>query len=320
MLSPDMNSRTNEGRSMPMDPIENWLAHYDTGVERKRRDLNRFASFVAEEPEVLLQATFRQMADGRGPQELNHLLLKYYRHLVEEEHLAKTSAAQYYFVARSFFSANGVSLGHPPREMRGLETEYERGYILTQDQVKAMIDIMEKLLEKALIAFLAQTGQRKGVLTAVKHSQIVHVDSHGVVPVPPTYLSQLGANVNKERVRYRFVIGEDALRLLTELSGKSSGDWIFKTSMREIARTVDEAAIQIGIQTETETRYGRKMRLVHPHTFRKYWKHQVRVGIADSDLVNYMMGHRLRNRAYDLFTDKDLVDAYIKAEQRLSIH
>jgi integrase len=126
--------------------------------------------------------------------------------------------------------------------------------------------------------------------------------------------------VNKEGVRYKFVIGEDMIELLNELEKDSSSPWIFNFSQRQMGRIVDKAAREIDIQKEMETRLGRKMLLVHPHTFRKYWKHQVRSTI-DIDLVNCMMGHKPRYRgAYDHFIDnKDLVERYVKAERNLRI-
>lgn len=297
-----------------MDPIERWLNHYDSERERerKRRALLRFAKFAGQEPEALLHRT---------PEEIEDLLNKYLRHLVDEGRLAPTSAAQWCFLNRGFFEKNRVHLNPPPSSWRVSEAEYERNYILLQDDVKAMFDKMEDLRDKALIAFLAQTGQRVGVLTAIKHSQIEHVgSSHGVVDVSPTYPNQLGRNVNKERVRYKFVIGEDTIRLLRELEKRSSSPWVFELSQRQMGRIVDKAAREIGIQKEMETRLGRKMLLVHPHTFRKYWKHQVRDTI-DLDLVDCMMGHKPDYRgAYDHFIDnKDLVERYMKAERKLRV-
>jgi len=297
-----------------LDPIERWLNHYDSirERERKRRALLRLAKYVDQEPELLLDRT---------PEEIEDLLLKYYRHLVDKERLAKTSAAQWYFLNRGFFEKNRVRLGPPPSFIKVREAEYEKHYIPLQDEAKAMFDKMENLRDKALIAFLAQTGQRVGVLTAIKHSEIEHVGSHGVVQVPPTYPNQLDRNVNKERVRYKFVIGEDTIGLLNELEKNSSSPWIFDLSQRQMGRIVDRAAREIGIQKDMETRLGRKMLLVHPHTFRKYWKHQVREPLLDSDLVNYMMGHKpLYRGAYDHFTDNtDLVERYMKAERNLRI-
>lgn len=296
-----------------MDPIERWLNHYDSEKERerKRRALFRFARYVDQEPEVLLQRT---------PEEIEDLLLKYYRHLIDQERLAKTSAAQWYFLVRGFFEKNRVRLDQPPSFMKVSEAEYERHYILLQDEAKAMFDKMEDLRDRAFIAFLAQTGQRVGVLTAIKYDEITPIGSHGVVDVPPTYRNQLDRNVNKQRVRYKFVVGEDTMGLLKKLKEKKDSPWIFDLSQRTMGRIVDEAAREIGIQKEMNTRFGRKMLLVHPHTFRKYWKHQVRDKI-DSDLVNCMMGHKPDYQgAYDHFRDnKDLVERYMKAERKLRI-
>lgn len=296
-----------------MDPFERWLSHFDSerAKERYRRELFWFARFSKEEPEDLLRRT---------PEEIEDLLLRYYRHLLDEKK-AQTTAARYCMSVRGFFEKNRVRLGPLLPSMRIGDTEYERHYIPDQDEVKAMFDKMETLRDKALIAFLAQTGQRVGVLTAIKHSHIDHVDSHGVVDVSPTYLSKLNRNVNKQKVRYKFVIGEDTMGLLNELEKNSESPWVFDLSQRQMGRIVDNAAEAVGLIDPLQSRVGREMQLVHPHTFRKYWKKQVRGLLQDSDLVNYMMGHKpAYHGAYDHFADNtDLVERYKRAERNLRI-
>lgn len=249
------------------------------------------------------------------------MLLNYYRHLVDKERLAKPSAARWYWVVRSYFTTNYVRLGPPPRQVTKQGPAYERGRLLTQDEVKAMVDAMDSYRDKAVIAFLAQTGQRIGILTAIKHSEIRHFGSRGLVEVPPTYSNQLGKNVNKSEVRYKFAIGEDTMRLLMEFPKKWAGDWIFGITDRQMGRMVDEAATKTGIQEEIETKLGRAWHLVHPNVFRKYWKHQMKLGgITDPDLLNFMMGHKLPyGAAYDAFPDEDVLKAYRKAERHLKL-
>jgi integrase len=197
---------------------------------------------------------------------------------------------------------------------------YEGDRVLTQKQVKAMVAARRKFRDKLVIAFLAQTGQRLGVMTAMKYPMIRKIDGRGLVEVPPTLLNPHGENVNKAEVRYKFIIGRDAMRLIEKVSDKSG--WMLELSERQIGRVVDESATSIGVQEPTPTKIeGRSWHFVHPHVFRKYWKRQMKLGkIEDRDLLNFMMGHKLAyGGAYDKFEDEDLLRAYKKAERQLEI-
>jgi hypothetical protein len=50
---------------------------------------------------------------------------------------------------------------------------------------------------------------------------------HGTVEVPPKFKNPRGENVNKYRVRYKFVIGEDTMQLIGELNklNKEATKW-----------------------------------------------------------------------------------------------
>ena len=123
----------------------------------------------------------------------------FHRNLVGEGK-GKGSAAQYYMVIRGYFRANYVRLSPPLRQLVNLAPDYEKGRILVQEEVKAMVDVMDSLRDKAIIAFLAQTGQRISILTAVKHSEIKRqFDPYGLIEVPKEYPNRLGEDVNAEK-------------------------------------------------------------------------------------------------------------------------
>src|SRR5207245_588375 len=109
-------------------------------------------------------------------------------------------------------------------------------------------------------------------------------------------------------------------RVVTRLDGKiiRAGKTRFNMRGRPIsgARIKDifyasaaDAGIQnkkiIGLSKGGKTRFHYEM---HPHAFRRWWKQKLRHGgVVDSELLNYMMGHRPRyGAAYDNF-DADYV-------------
>lgn len=302
-----------------MDSVERWDMHYERSHKKRHGILEQFKEYIKEEPESLLQRTLQQQAEGKPPEELEEKLLGFPRHLAGKG-LGKPSAAQYYMVIRGYFRTNYVRLSPPLPQWVKLAPEYEKGRILTQEEVKTMVEVMDSFRDKAIIAFLAQTGQKIGILTAVKHSEIKkQFDPHGLIEAPPEYPNRLEENVNVERVRYKFVIGQDTMRLLKQFPETWAGDWIFDLSRRQIGRIVDEAATKAGIQDETTTRLGERWHLVHPETFRKYWRRQMKTGgVKDSDLLDHVMGYKMR-RGGGPFTDQDIIDAYRQAEPNLKV-
>jgi hypothetical protein len=123
-------------------------------------------------------------------------------------------------------------------------------------------------------------------------------------------------------------------RVVTRADGKviRSGKIRFAMRGRPIAPTTiinifyaaaDQVGIQnrkiIGLSKNGKTRFHYEM---HPHAFRRWWKRQLRQGgVVDSELLNYMMGHRPRyGGAYDNFDADYVRREYAKAERFLTVN
>jgi hypothetical protein len=93
-----------------------------------------------------------------------------------------------------------------------------------------------------------------------------------------------------------------------------------KLSSRQMGRIVDEAAEAIGIQDKPPTKIGESWSDVHPNTLRKYWRKCMFDAKADPRAVLHMMGSNLPSilRGWEP-TDKELLEAYEKAESKLSL-
>jgi integrase len=283
--------------------------------------------FVKKEPKVLLQNAKRS---AKGREELEFALRRYYSHL-RESGLAKSSAAQWYAVIRSYFTRNYVSLPRISRDMMIQSTYEDPNFVLSHDQVKQMVQSRDSVGDKLVIAFLAQTGQRIGVLTALKRKMIETRPAnrwHGLVEVFENLENPKGRNVNKYEVHYKFVIGEDTMKLIDEMP-KYEGGWLFDISKRQMARIVNDAATDIGLQQDKPTRLrGRSHYAVHPHVFRRYWVNQVTDkginpdGAMDTQQREYMMSHRLEHGgtyARGLLADDKLIEAYKRVEPNLKV-
>ena len=268
------------------------------------------------EPKALLAKARR---GGHEPEKADRILREYSRFLIDEKRNAKTSAAQWYGVLRKYFTANGVDLGRYPRKT-GIKSVYEKDTVLSQASVKEMVQSCDKPRDRFVIAFLAQSGQRIGILTAMKRSMITKVASgHGIVKVPQIFPNLRGENVNELELPYTFVIGRDTMRMLGELP-LYEGGWLLNISLRQMGRIVDEAARAVRIQEKERTDMGRSWSTVHPNTFRKYWRNRVKEAEIHPFLMMHMMGYRIPSVLGSYVpTDEELLKAYKKAESKLRV-
>lgn len=304
---------------------DRWINCYPERQHKRRLAvLERFADVVGQEPAELLERARKGQSEGRDPEEVEDALRKYYKSLIDAKR-APSTAAQWYAVVRSYFTRNYVSLRRFPRELGVTGPYYPAGEVLTQRQVQRMVETRDSKRDKLVIAFLAQTGQRIGVLSAMKRNMIREKrykgGLYGLVEVSPNLENPKGQNVNKYQVHYQFVIGQDTMKLKRQV--KSKGGWLINLSLRQMNRIVDEAAKKVGVQQPIETKLGqRSLHRVHPHVFRKYWKRQMKAGGAkDRDLLlEFVMAHKMPyGGAYEAFPPEDLLKAYRRAEKKLKV-
>jgi integrase/recombinase XerD len=297
--------------------------------------LKKFVDFAGMSPEELVDL-------GRGSPEDAHDLLKvFYNRL----NLASTTKMVFYQALRSFYRANGVVLGRKPRTYRSM-VEYEPRRLYSQDEVAWLVDAADNTRDKALITFLAQSGQRVSVVVSLRIGHMnFNQPSPMLVDVPAVLRDRHGVNVNKAQTPYQFALGEDTKMYLKLMIRErvergeplSPESWLFRScserlaggevrkvklskpgkplSVAQVGNIVRDAAEKRGIQQRFGKRY-----LFHPHGFRRYWKHQLRMGGVDPDLLDYMMGHVLPyGGAYDRWTPEDIRRQYKRAEKYVSL-
>lgn len=270
--------------------------------------LYEFVEFSKMNPEEIVDL------GRRDPEEAHDLMKMYYQNL----NLASKTRLSRYYALRSFCKANRIRLGEKPRTFRSI-VEFESRRIYTQMEVVKLVDAAKGFRNKALIAFLAQSGQRIGIITNLKVGQI-NIDDKPplIVEVSAVLRDKYGRNVNKSEKPYEFVIGIDAVQYLrlmirerkkrgehvtdesplfrsysiksgssgSKKIGYSKPGWPLTTAAA--GWIIREAAEQAGIQQKNMKRY-----LFHPHGFRRYWKHQTRMGGMGENLLDYMLGHTL---------------------------
>jgi integrase len=317
-------------------PKEYWLMQYRSRILRQKNEriLARFETFAKIDSTQLLTDAFKRLYETKGvgpPLELENMLVRFYQHLCNDELLSESSAQTYFNTIRSFFRANRLPLRALPKTLAVDGASYATARVLTQDEVRAMVESRKKIVDKLIIAFLAQTGQREQVLPALTHDMIRRFNTmndksstHGIVDVSREIRDWTGKTANKYRASYRFVIGQDTMRLLDSL--RSSGEfaqkeWVAPLDWRKIIRTVEGAAKDAGIQRVIRRKSG-KMFEIHPHSLRVYFKSRMYEATVPDFISEFMMGHKPRHGGtYDraALKDENLLKAYALAEPFLSI-
>jgi integrase/recombinase XerD len=236
-------------------------------------------------------------------------------------------------------------LSKKPRTFRAV-VEYEPTRLYTQEEVAWLVDTASNMRNKALIMFLAQSGQRVSIVTSLKLRHInFNQPSPIVVDIPAVLPNHQGLNVNKSRTPYQFAIGQDSIMYLTFVMREreqraeplTPESWVFRSSSQRVGpqairkvqlstlgtslspSQVDNIVRRVAMKRGIQQQFGKRY-LFHPHGFRRYWKHQLRMGGADSSLLDYMMGHTLPYRgAYDRWTTQDIKDQYKRAEKYVNL-
>ena len=227
-----------EDLSNQYECVRQWLLNLSQGTHRNYKFyLRKFMSFSGWNPNQILE---RAEADSKGV----HVKMKEFWYMMrDQERLASNTRSSAYRAVRSFLFWNDVFVGKTPREFRG-HTQYEPYHALEPQEISLMIDYAWSARDQALITFLTQSGQRVGVLTALKYGHIQNQVEHGENPVlinvTPEMIGQEGVNVNKGKVMYSFAIGREAtsfLRISLNHRRKlgeqiNSESWLFRTSGR----------------------------------------------------------------------------------------
>ena len=201
--------------------------------------------------------------------------------------------------------------------------------VLEQGEVRAMVDRARKPHHKAIIGFLAQTGQRTRILRGIKWGtdglDWINWKPYGVVSVPEQLVDRKGKTI-PIGTPYKFVVGKDAMALLDQWpeteKRKAEKTFVFGLSERQIHRIVAETAEATpGVQEDSEGIPGTILYRVHPDAFPTYWNCKVRDGGMHELQRKYMTGRDVSRepRERDLFGIDRLLRAYQAAEGMLTI-
>ncbi len=253
-----------------------------------------------------------------------------------ERGLAPRSAGRVIEDVRIFYKENDIPIGNlhlpTPRKLK----ENFRKFLSARD-VKRMIDVCERLRDRAIILCAFQAGLGMKELISLNYGDVAEGLEKGEVPLTLHLMRE------KEGIEYYTFLGEDAvdtLRCYIKLRRKGSrylspedikNDsplFISESNRRRkervrayeggINRAMQAAALKAGLISEEEK--GRTINTAGIHALRASFSTILRDQGVPSDYVEEMLGHRLPyDGAYMRATVNRLKEAYMKAYPALSI-
>lgn len=247
----------------------------------------------------------------------------FYNILISEGKSSKTAVLTYQCL-RSFYKWNDVPIGRAPRGFKG-KVEYGSSHVLTPEEIIKMVNASSSLRDKCIIIFLAQSGQRRGILTALKYKHVKlcleNVDYPLIVEVPDVLRDAKGVNVNKLGEAYRFALGNDSIQYMRKMINERIQDgevidhdsWLFRSYSQEITgnrknpvraaknyqgKSLTSAAIRdivyyAALKANIQEKASGKRYEIHPHIFRRYWNMRMQEAGLSEDLRDFMLGHKL---------------------------
>ncbi len=224
--------------------VRNWLLGVSEGSRHNYKVyMRKFISFSQLDPDQLLEL-------ARTDRHAVHNKLKEFWEKLREEGLASKTRSVAYTSIRSFLSWNDLPLGKSPRPFVG-KVQYESYRVLEPHELSMMLHVARTGRDKALVSFLAQSGQRVGILAALRYRHVQNELERGLNPIIVDVSSELlgkeGFNVNKGGVVYRFAIGKECARFLRmsieyrrDAGEPIDGDsWLFRSFSRFVGYAPD---------------------------------------------------------------------------------
>jgi hypothetical protein len=140
-----------------------------------------------------------------------------------------------------------VPLGKTPVHFKGA-VEFETYRIFDPEEICRMIESSPLTQNRAIISFLAQSGQRTGTVAVLRYGHVRQQMEKGVSPVVVevngVLSNEKGINVNKGRVLYQFAIGKQTVEFVKRSikqrqdRGETIDDdsWLFRGHGRVVTR------------------------------------------------------------------------------------
>jgi len=222
-----------------MEAVQRWIEYLatKTGSESTKRiyfyALQRYYKFAKKNPDQLIKERTRNLEAKTETTKRKHdeLLQRFFNDL--DKKASRSLSTTLFNAIKSFYKANYVDLRLP--SPKGWTTHTDK--IPTSDEIKKMVQLSDSPLQRAVILFSAQSGQRAGIITALTYGHVKEGLESGKSPlwmqVSGDIRNRTGERVNKHRQAYSFFIGHDTIEALRAYldTRKGGGDKIDEDSL-----------------------------------------------------------------------------------------
>jgi integrase len=202
-----------EGRdiSEEYESVRSWFLNVSANSQRQyKANMRKFIAFSQLNPDQLLEL-------ARKDRIAVHTKLKEFWHKAREDGLSSKTRSSMYTAIRSFLTWNELPLGRAPRQFEG-KVQYESYRVLEPHEIARMLYFAKTNRDRAILSFLYQSGQRTGIVSAMKYRHVQDELESGVNPIVVNVNAELtGANEmnsNKGGIAYRFGIGRECASFL----------------------------------------------------------------------------------------------------------
>jgi len=326
-----------------------------TGSQSTRRSylyyLNRFCGKVGKNPDELIAERKEHLKSSDEDVKRQHeeTLLEYFNRLNETS--SRNTALINLKAIRSFYKANYLELKIETPGAWAAVTDK----VPSLEDISKMMEVAKSPVEKAIIIFAAQSGQRVGVVSAMTYGMIKEGLNRGKSPICIQVSGALGDSkgekVNKNRQAYCVFIGADTInaiksyidhmkamghtfkdtsplfltdRKLRGFAGTKDTEAKFKpVDKRTMNRIIRRCAIKAGLMDADgiQTPGGVTRYPIHFHCMRKFWVTAMEQAGVAKPWHEYMSGHSLGvlDKAYSRPTGEQLKEAYRRAESYMGV-
>lgn len=300
--------------------------------------LKRYCEFRNLQPNELIDEIEENMKKSPRERERAERAVKnFYDWLQKEKKLSVGSAHVCITAVRAFYRDNGFPLGPLRLPASRVKKENIRRVLMAED-VKKMVNCCKNLRDRAVVLMMYQGGFDTQTLLSLDYGDVKEGLEKGEEPLAIQVVRQ------KEGINYKTCIGHDAIEALKlylherEMgtryipAEKLKPDSPLFISERVYDKRKCERLSNIGLGivfksiarragvVDVEELKRSDINIVGAHALRKSFSTICRNSGVPPDLVEYMIGHRLKfNGAYYGPSDEDLKEEYKKAEPFLSI-
>ena len=228
-------------RDLDYDPVANWtLGLADSTKRQYLRFLKLFCEFTGKDPFQLIRWVKKDRTRV-------HQKLKEFHHHMAKFNVSPGNKNYGYIALRSFFFHNDYPLGKAPGLLMS-QSRFREPRLLRSVEVGDMISCASHIRSKAIISLLAQSGQRIGVLAALRYGAIRRQIEQAISPVIVEVSSGLqngkDLSANKGKTNYRFAFGKESRNYIIQMINKrrqrgepiDDDSWLFRCGLKSDQR------------------------------------------------------------------------------------